>query len=119
MNEDELKHRTKGFALEIIGLVGSLPGTAAARTIGSQLIRSGTSVGANYRSACRGRSKPDFISKAGIALEEADESLYWMELLVESGIVHSERVRELMKEANELVAIFTASIKTARVRTGA
>jgi four helix bundle protein len=114
MNEEELKRRTKQFALQVIGLVGSLPGTVAARTIGSQLIRSGTSVGANYRSACRGRSKPDFNAKAGIALEEADESLYWMELLAESGTVPLETLRALMKEASELVAIFTASIKTAR-----
>jgi four helix bundle protein len=119
MNEDDLKRRTKQFALHIIGLVGSLPGTAAGRTIGNQLIRSGTSVGANYRSACRGRSKPDFVAKAGIALEEADESLYWMELLAESGTVPLEKLKELMKEANELVAIFTASIKTARANPGA
>ncbi len=116
MNEDVLKHRTKQFALRTIRLVNSLPATAAARTISNQLLRSATSVGANYRSACRGRSKPDFIAKAGVALEEADESLYWMELLAESKIVPAEKLQDLMKEANELVAIFTASIKTARAR---
>ncbi len=80
-------------------------------------MRSGTSVGAKYRSACRGRSKPDFIAKAGIALEEADESLYWMELLIESGILPAEKLTALAKEAAELVAIFTASIKTARAHS--
>ncbi len=118
MDEDALKQRTKQFGLRTIGLVNSLPNTAVARTIGSQLLRSATSVGANYRSACRGRSKPDFIAKAGIAVEEADESLYWMELLAESKIVAAEKLRDLMKEANELVAIFTASIKTARAHQG-
>ncbi len=114
MNEGELKHRTKQFALRVIKLVNSLPHTTVAQTIGKQLLRSGTSVGANYRSACRGRSKPDFIAKAGIALEEADESLYWMELLVESEILPAQKLTALTKEAAELVAIFTASIKTAR-----
>src|SRR5512142_2259795 len=114
MNEEELKQRTKQFSLRTIRLVESLPSTAVARTIRHQLLRSATSVGANYRSACRGRSKPDFISKAGIALEEADESVYWMELLAESKIVPAEKLQDLRKEANELIAIFTASIKTAR-----
>lgn len=114
MNEDALKQRTKQFALRTIKLAGSLPNSAVARTIANQLLRSATSVGANYRSACRGRSKLDFIAKAGIALEEADESLYWMELLAESKIVPAEKLQDLMKEANELIAIFTASIKTAR-----
>jgi four helix bundle protein len=114
MNEDALNQRTKQFALRTIKLAGSLPNSAVARTIANQLLRSATSVGANYRSACRGRSKLDFIAKAGIALEEADESLYWMELLAESKIVPAEKLQDLMKEANELIAIFTASIKTAR-----
>ena len=114
MKEDELKQRTKQFGLRIIKLVESLPNSSTARTIGHQLLRSGMSVGANYRSACRGKSKADFIAKAGISLEEADECLYWMELLQEAGIFHAERLKDLMKEADELVAIFTASIKTAR-----
>ena len=113
MNEQELKQRTKQFGLRVIKLVESLPGTATARTIGNQLLRSGMSVGANYRAACRGRSKADFVSKAGISLEEADECLYWMEMLQEAGIFPAERLKDLMKEADELVAIFTASIKTA------
>ena len=114
MNENELKKRTKQFGLRVIRLVESLPSNQTARTIGNQLLRSGMSVGANYRAACRGRSKADFIAKAGISLEEADECLYWMEMLQEAGIMPVEKMKELMKEADELVAIFTASIKTAR-----
>ena len=114
MNENEMKKRTKQFGLRVIKLVESLPTAQTARTIGNQLLRSGMSVGANYRAACRGRSKADFIAKAGISLEEADECLYWMEMLQEAGIVPVEKMKDLMKEADELVAIFTASIKTAR-----
>ena len=114
MNENDLKKRTKQFGLKVIQLVESLPSGQTARTIGNQLLRSGISVGANYRAACRGRSKADFIAKAGISLEEADECLYWMELLQEASIVPAEKLKDLMKEADELVAIFTASIKTAR-----
>ena len=114
MNENEMKKRTKQFGLRVIKLVESLPSGQTARTIGNQLLRSGMSVGANYRAACRGRSKADFIAKAGISLEEADECLYWMEMLQEAGIVPVEKMKDLMKEADELVAIFTASIKTAR-----
>ncbi|HEY5983924.1 MAG TPA: four helix bundle protein [Anaerolineales bacterium] len=114
LNEDELKARTKRFALDIIGLVEGLPARTTARTIGNQLLRAGMSVGANYRAACRGRSKADFIAKLGIAFEEADESLYWMELLMEAGITGADRLVALRKEANELVSIFHASIKTAR-----
>lgn len=114
MDEDDLKRRTKQFGLSVIKLVESLPSTSTARTIGNQLLRSGMSVGANYRSACRGKSKADFIAKAGISLEEADECLYWMEMLQEANIMPVEKLKDLMKEADELVAIFTASIKTAR-----
>jgi four helix bundle protein len=114
MNESDLKKRTKQFGLRVIRLVESLPSTQTARTIGNQLLRSGMSVGANYRAACRGRSKADFIAKAGISLEEADECLYWMEMLQEAGIIPADKLKDLMKEADELVAIFTASIKTAR-----
>jgi four helix bundle protein len=114
MDESELKRRTKQFSLRVIKLVESLPSSSTARVIGQQLLRSGMSVGANYRAACRGKSKADFIAKAGISLEEADECLYWMELLQEAGILPVERLKDLMKEADELVAIFTASIKTAR-----
>jgi len=114
MDAEALKSRTKKFGLHVIHLVESLPSIRTANVIGNQLLRSGTSVGANYRSACRGRSKADFISKVGIAIEEADESLYWMEMLVEAELVSENRLADLMKEANELIAILTASVKTAR-----
>jgi four helix bundle protein len=114
VNENDLKKRTKQFGLQVIKLVESLPNGQTARTIGNQLLRSGMSVGANYRAACRGRSKADFIAKAGISLEEADECLYWMELLQEAGIVPAEKLKDILKEADELTAIFTASIKTAK-----
>ena len=117
MDPEQMKGRTKQFGLRVIRLVEALPTSKTANVIGRQLLRSGTSVGANYRSACRGRSKADFISKVGIALEEADESLYWMELLTEAGIVAKAQLNPLMQEANELVAIFSASIKTARANT--
>ena len=116
MNENELKGRTKRFSLRVIKLVGALPKTTEGRAIGNQLIHSGTSVGANYRAACRGRSKPDFISKLGIVEEEADESAFWMELIVESGLTKKEMVEPLLQEANELVAIMTASRKSAAKR---
>lgn len=112
--KDALKNRTKAFALRIINLVESLPNTKTGDVIGRQVIRSGTSVGANYRSACRARSDADFISKIGIVEEETDETLFWLELLVESGLVKEDRLRDLMKEADELTAIFTASGKTAK-----
>ncbi len=117
MDENEFKRRTKEFALRVIKLVENIPSTPSGRIIGQQLLRSGTSVGANYRSACRGRSKADFIAKAGISLEEADESLYWMELLQEAKLIPAERLKDLMKEGNELVAILAASIKTARMKS--
>ena len=91
MDANELKTRTKQFGLRIIRLVESLPNTQTARVIGNQLIRSGISVGANYRAACRGRSKAEFIAKAGISIEEADESLYWMEMLIEAEIVSKKK----------------------------
>jgi len=116
VDEKELKGRTKRFALRVIKLVGALPKTIQGRAIGSQLIRSGTSVGANYRAACRGRSNPDFISKLGIVEEEADESPFWMELIIESGLLRKDLVEPLLQEANELVAIMTASRKSATRR---
>lgn len=114
MKHENLKTRTKDFALRIIKLVESLPKTRTSDVIGRQLMRSGTSVAANYRSSCRARSNADFISKMGIVEEEADESLLWLELLVESGVVKEKSVELLMKEADELVAIIVSSIKTAR-----
>ena len=112
MDQEELKQRTKEFAKRVIRLCQSLPKTFEAGAIGHQLFRSGTSVGANYRSALRGRSKAEFISKLSIVVEEADESLYWMELLVETAMVECHRLDPLMKETSELVAIFVATIKT-------
>ena len=109
-----LKRRTKVFALDIIALTNSLPNKISANVIGRQLIRCGTSVGANYRSAARAKSPADFIAKMNIVEEEADESGYWMELLIESGVISPEATQRLMKEAEELVAIAVASIKTAR-----
>jgi four helix bundle protein len=114
VNQEELKKRTKAFALRVIQLVEALPRSRTAEVIGKQLLRSGTSVGANYRAACRAKSPADFISKMGTVEEEADESMYWMELLIEAEIVPSENLQLLLAEANELVAITVASIKTAR-----
>ena len=113
MNEDDLIKRTKIFALRIIKLVGALPNTIVGRAIGGQLIRSGTSVGANYRAACRGRSKAEVIAKMGTVVEESDECVYWLDLIAEAALVPKERVQSLEKEADELTAIFTASRKTA------
>lgn len=118
LTPDELKRRTKRFALQIIALVDSLPRSLAAEIIGRQLLRSGTSVGSNYRAACRARSRSEFTSRLAVAEEEADETLYWLELLAESGLVRAERLRELLKEADELTAIFTASRKTAGRKDG-
>ena len=114
MNNNELKQRTKKFALGIIRLVESLPKNKTAEIIGRQLLRSGTSVGANYRSACRARSTADFIAKMGIVEEEADESIYWMELLIEAGMRPQDKIDPLKGEAGELLAITVSSIKTAR-----
>jgi four helix bundle protein len=110
---DDLKRRTQEFALRIIRLCERLPSRPAARVIGNQLLRSGTSVGANYRAARRARSGPDFVSKIGIVLEEADECVYWLELLCASGIVNPAKLGPLTCEAEELVAIFAASRLTA------
>jgi four helix bundle protein len=111
---DNLKDRTKNFALRIVRLVESLPKGRTTDVIGRQLLRSGTSVGANYRAACRARSTADFISKMGIVEEEADESIFWMELLINAKLVSKERLIDLMKEAGEIVSIAVASIITAR-----
>jgi four helix bundle protein len=114
MNSNELKVRTKNFALRVINLVNALPDGRSAEVMGRQLLRSATSVGANYRAACRAKSTADFISKMGTVEEEADECMYWMELLSEANLMHAEKLQPLMAEANELVAITVSSIKTAR-----
>ncbi|MGC1390939.1 MAG: four helix bundle protein [Bacteroidales bacterium] len=115
MNKEELKKRTKRFALKVIKLVDELPNTKAGNTIGNQIIRSGTSVASNYRSACRARSNADFISKITIVEEECDETLFWLELIEDSDLLKKEKLMDLLKEADELTAIFTASGKTARL----
>ena len=114
MDEETFKRRTKRLALDIIKLVEVLPRTRTADIIGRQLLRSGTSVAANYRAACRGKSKADVISKLGIVEEEADETSCWIELLIESGILSAGQVSSLLNETNEIVAITVSSIRTLR-----
>lgn len=114
MTREEFKARTKAYALRVIKVVDSLPDVRVAQTLGHQLLRCGTSVAANYRASVRARSQADFVAKMGIVEEECDESLFWMELLIESGRVAAPRVADLMKEADEILAITVASIKTAR-----
>lgn len=109
-----LKDRTKTFALRIIRMSQTLPKTREANVIMQQLLRSSTSIAANYRAAGRARSKAEFISKLGIVIEEADETVLWLELLAESGIVPLAKLRELQSEANQLVLIFSASRSTAK-----
>jgi len=118
MNSEEIKQRTKKFSLRIIKLIETLPKTKITDVIGKQLLRSATSVGANYRSACRSRSRADFVSKICIVEEEADESAYWLELLLDSVIVNNHEASSLLKEAKELTAIFTASGRTAKRGSG-
>jgi four helix bundle protein len=114
MNAEEMKQRTRAFALRVISLVEALPATKTADVMGKQLLRCGTSVGANYRASCRTKSPADFIAKMGIVEEEADETIYWIEMLIESGLIKKERVAGLLDEANQIVAIVVSSIKTAR-----
>jgi four helix bundle protein len=115
-NRESLKARTKQFGLRVMKLVDALPNTTSGRAIGNQLVRSGTSVGANYRSACRGRSDAEFVAKLGVVVEEADESGYWMELIIDGALLPAKQVSPLLKESEELVALFTASIRTTRTR---
>jgi len=112
--QEELRNRTKQFAFRIIRLFKSLPRSTEAAVIGKQLLRSGTSVAANYRAVNRARSRAEFIAKIGVVLEEADETAFWLEALAESGAVKFALLEPLLKEANELVAIFAASHRTAR-----
>ena len=116
MNSDELRKRTKKFAIDIILFVSSFPKTVAGYVIGKQLIKCGTSVGANYRAACRGRSKAEFNSKLHIVLEEADESLFWLETIQESKllVLENDTLNYLLIEAHELTLIFSSSYKTAK-----
>jgi four helix bundle protein len=113
-NAQMLRDRTKRFALLVIRCCHTIPRTDESRIICRQLLRSATSVAANYRSVCRARSSADFISKMGVVLEEADESLFWLELLLESGIAAHEKLSPLLKESDELVSIFVASLRTVK-----
>ncbi len=112
--ERDLKMRTKAFALRVLKLVDAIPQSVAGRALASQIVRSGTSVAANYRAACRAKSNAHFISKMGDVEEEADETLFWLELLEGSKLIAATRLTEIKQEAHELVAITVASIKTAR-----
>jgi four helix bundle protein len=111
---EQLRDRTKAFALRVIRLFRSLPFKPDAQVLGKQLLRCGTSVAANYRAVCRSRSKAEFVARIGLVVEEADEAVLWLELLAESGVVSGEKTKELLEEARELTAIFTASQQTAR-----
>jgi four helix bundle protein len=114
---EELRDRTKAFAIRIVKLCRLLPRTADSQVVGKQLLRCGTSVAANYRAACRGRSRAEWIAKIGLVVEEADETVFWLEMLSDCGIVPSQRCEDILQEARELSAIFTAAQHTAR-RTG-
>ena len=116
IDSEVLKNRTRQFALNIIKLVEDFPKTKVGDIIGRQLIRSATSIGANYRSACRAQSHAHFISKISIVEEEADEALYWLELALATGLVEAKRLSDLINEANELTAILTSSRYTAKKR---
>lgn len=118
MPEVDLRQRTKQFALAVITFTRGLGVDPARRTIGGQLLRSATSVAANYRAACRARSKKEFLAKLGLVEEEADESALWLELLVDSDLVDPALATELLQEANELTAIMVASIRTSRAVAG-
>jgi len=115
MDADDLKKRTKQFALRILKLVAALPNTLAGKTIGEQLVRAGTSVGSNYRAACRGRSRAEFVAKIGVVEEEADESAFWMELIIEGALLTQKRVQPVLNEAKDLAKIMAKSRKTASV----
>jgi len=109
MDAEDLKKRTKQFALRILKLVEALPNSLQGRTIAAQLVRAGTSVGANYRAACRGRSRAEFIAKIGIVEEEADESAFWLELIIDGAFLNENQVKPLLSEANELTKIMASS----------
>ena len=116
MNPELLKKRTKKFAIRIIRLVDALPKNSIGHTIGNQILRAGTSVGANYRAACRAKSNRDFIYKINIVEEEADETMFWLELIIETELLPERKIKSLLKEADELTAIFTVTGKTAKTK---
>jgi four helix bundle protein len=115
--QEILKDRTKQFAVRIVKLFRALPKNDEARIIGKQVLRSGTSVAANYRAVCRARSNAEFIAKIGVVVEEADETVFWLELLVETEIISLQKMESLINEANELLAIFAASQSTAKTNS--
>ena len=115
MTQKEMKNRTKDFAKRVIKLCRALPDTREGLRIGDQLFRAGTSVGANYRAACRARSRADFVSKLGVVLEEADESAYWLEIISETKILEPVRLTKLISEANEIIAMLVSSVKTVKL----
>ena len=112
MDKAELLDRTKAFGLRVLTLIDHLPRTTSGRAIGNQLIRSGTSIGANYRAVCRSRSRAEFASKIGVVAEEADETVYWLQLIRDGDLLSTQQVAALLKEADELTAIFTAGRRT-------
>ncbi|MBI5621717.1 four helix bundle protein [Candidatus Falkowbacteria bacterium] len=114
MDQQELKQRTKDYALRIIKLVKALPRDPTGRVIGNQLLRSGTSVGANYRAACRARSKAEFVAKLGIVIEEADESAFWIELIIANTLMKKKLVEPLLQETDEIISIMVVSSNTAQ-----
>ena len=114
MNKSDLKIRTKSFGLRVLKLVRHMPRDIPGKVVAQQLTRSALSVGANYRSACRGRSRAEFVSKLGVVLEEADESAFWLEIIIEDGMLPEAKVSALLQEANELTAIFFAATTTSR-----
>jgi four helix bundle protein len=116
MTTNELKLRTKKFSLDIIDLVEKMPNSIASRTISNQIIRSGTSVGANYRAVCRARSDREFVSKMNIVLEEADETVFWLEIISEKKWLSDIEIQNLLNEGNQLTAIFVSSLKTVNFR---
>lgn len=111
---EELKQRTKRFGVRVYRVVESLPKNGSASVLGKQLLRCGTSVGANYRAGCRARSAAEFRAKLGIVEEECDEAIYWLEMLIETGLVPADRLAELVREANELLAVIVTSINTSK-----
>ena len=113
MTPQQLRQRTKALALRVLNIIRALPNSIAGRAIANQVVRSGTSVAANYRAACRARSKTEFVAKIGLVLEEADETQLWLELIVESELLPARRVQPLLIEASELVAIFVSTRKSA------
>jgi four helix bundle protein len=113
---EDLKARTKRFAIKIVQTVGALKRTLESRVLGMQVLRSGTSLAANYRAVCRARSRAEFIAKLGIVVEETDETIFWLDLMADTNIVTRNQIDDLLKEAHELLAIFSASRRTAKSR---